>query len=128
MSRISYKWLPVIDTDVCSGCGECQRACPTKSIDLVWDFATLGRPEECTSCNLCMKACAFDVIQMDWVSTRGEQKVGRWCEERPVLAPAPQVSWFRGLVLKLDRTLGLDTGEHAGCGVLGPEVDGAVPD
>ena len=88
MSKTAYKRLPVIDTESCGGCGLCQKACEAKCLDMVWDFATLKRPEDCTSCGDCVSACPSEVIHMDWVKATGSPVVGHWRDEPP---PAPVV-------------------------------------
>ena len=72
------KWLPVIDTDYCTGCGECVAACPHRSLALVWSFATLQRPEACRSEGACVAACPEGLIRMAWAPAAGDRQVGRW--------------------------------------------------
>lgn len=74
------KRLPVIDTDSCSGCGECVKACDHHCLGMIWSFATLLHPGECGSEGRCMDACPHGVIRMDWVEATGDEQVGIWCE------------------------------------------------
>lgn len=86
MSKTAYKWMPVVATDDCMGCGLCAKACPPACLEMVWDFATLTRPEDCTSCNTCKEVCPHGVIEMEWVRTTGSPVIGRWSD---VPEPAP---------------------------------------
>ncbi|MAG58960.1 MAG: hypothetical protein CMJ83_21950 [Planctomycetes bacterium] len=72
------KWLPVIDTDSCSGCYQCHEVCDHECIEMVWDFATLMRPGDCGSEGTCMEACPEGVIRMDWVPVSGDPTHGTW--------------------------------------------------
>jgi NAD-dependent dihydropyrimidine dehydrogenase PreA subunit len=65
------KWLPIIDTESCGGCGRCVKVCPTDCIELVWSFATLERPADCTGEGLCSEVCPEEVIRMGWVPWAG---------------------------------------------------------
>lgn len=65
--NLPRRWLPVIDRDYCTGCGLCVRACARRCLDLVWDFATLARPEDCDGDGGCAAACPDGLIRMDWV-------------------------------------------------------------
>ena len=64
--------LPVIDTDLCTGCGKCAAECPRHIIKLIKkdteahvmcsnpekpDVMKQGCSVGCTGCNLCVKAC-----------------------------------------------------------------------
>jgi formate hydrogenlyase subunit 6/NADH:ubiquinone oxidoreductase subunit I len=83
--EVPRKWLPVISRDHCVGCALCLNACDSGCIEMVWDFATLTRPQDCGSEGHCASACPEDVIKMDWVPTDGDQQVGLWRE--PAVAP-----------------------------------------
>ncbi len=58
------KWLPAIETDYCTGCGQCVQVCPRQCLQMVWSFATLVRSEHCDGDGRCVEACPEDVIRM----------------------------------------------------------------
>lgn len=97
MSKTAYKWMPVFETDACLGCGLCAKACAPQCLEMVWDFATLKRPEDCTSCGECLDACAHEVIRMDWVKTTGSPVIGRWCDT-PEPTSVKSKRWLWGLL------------------------------
>lgn len=76
----SAKWLPVIDRDYCNGCNACVESCPRGCLGLVWDFATLVRPELCDSDGSCVGSCPERLIRMAWVAVQGARDRGRWRE------------------------------------------------
>jgi formate hydrogenlyase subunit 6/NADH:ubiquinone oxidoreductase subunit I len=94
------KWLPAIARDDCTGCALCLRACERGCLDLVWDFATLQRPEDCGSCGRCAQACPHDVIQMSWSELLADRRVGRWQLAPVRLVETPRrprwLAWLRG--------------------------------
>lgn len=98
-AKTAFKWMPVIETDACMGCGLCAKACEPGCIEMIWDFATLVRPDHCTSCGECMNACPHGVIRMDWVSHTGNVTLGSWTETPP--APEKPKHWLRGWVDRL---------------------------
>ncbi len=83
------KWLPVIDTDSCTGCGRCIAACDHACLVMVWEFATLERPHDCGSEGLCVQACREELIRMAWGSARGDHQVGLWEEREEREEPSP---------------------------------------
>jgi NAD-dependent dihydropyrimidine dehydrogenase PreA subunit len=66
------KWIPVIDSDYCTGCGKCVEACPTRALELVWDFARLLHPAQCTSEAACVDECPTGIIEMAWSAVEGD--------------------------------------------------------
>lgn len=77
---VPCKWLPVIAQDHCTGCGACLNACDSCCLEMVWDFATLARPQDCGSEGHCAEACPVDVITMEWVPITAAPEVGVWRE------------------------------------------------
>ena len=62
---------------------------------MVWEFATLARPEQCDSDGGCMEACPDEVIRMGWIPLEADPSVGRWTDE-----PQPdrlQANWLERL-------------------------------
>jgi ferredoxin len=72
------KWLPVIDTDSCTGCRRCVEACDRQCLEMIWEFATLVDPARCDSEGGCAAACPHGVIQMKWAPSTGDPQVGQW--------------------------------------------------
>ncbi len=55
--------LPVIDPDLCNGCGECVDACPEEALVIVDGIAVLASDEaDCTYCGACEEACQTEAI------------------------------------------------------------------
>ncbi|MCA9734969.1 MAG: 4Fe-4S binding protein [Deferribacteres bacterium] len=77
MSR-SYKWLPVFNEDICTGCGVCIEACSPGCLDIRDRVAVLSRPHFCSSEGQCSMLCPEVCIRMAWVSLQGNQSTGKW--------------------------------------------------
>lgn len=58
------KKKPVIDADVCIGCGVCIDECTQKVLELVDDKAKLVRPEGCDGNGHCAEVCPVEAIKM----------------------------------------------------------------
>jgi ferredoxin len=54
--------LPTIDLRRCTGCGLCQRLCPTHAVEVRGARAVIVRPEACTFCELCESYCPEGAI------------------------------------------------------------------
>lgn len=84
------KWLPVIDTGACTGCGVCIEACEHQCLGMAaWSFAVLERPEACHSDGACRDACPHEVIRMDWVPMTAPSASGIWRHTGLAATPHP---------------------------------------
>ena len=53
----------LIDSERCTGCGNCVPACPLGVLEMVEDKAQVN--EGCTLCSLCVEACDYDAISIE---------------------------------------------------------------
>jgi formate hydrogenlyase subunit 6/NADH:ubiquinone oxidoreductase subunit I len=56
--------LPAVDATICTGCGDCVRACPTNCLEMAGPIPWLPRPLDCISCTLCVLICPADALAM----------------------------------------------------------------
>jgi len=52
-----------IDSEICTGCGNCMASCPFGLIDIIDDKAHID--EGCTLCGACQEACEYDAITIE---------------------------------------------------------------
>ena len=64
-SIMSYTVL--VDTDKCTGCGECIDICPVNVYEMSGDKCEAIAPEECVGCESCTGVCEFDALTIDEV-------------------------------------------------------------
>ena len=55
--------VPRIDHRRCTGCGTCQRACPTGAVAVQGRFAAVVHPEACRFCEICETVCPNAAIE-----------------------------------------------------------------
>jgi len=60
----SIVFIVTIDSDICSGCGECTRSCPAQILALVENKATVVG-EDCLGCQACVGLCQSKAITVD---------------------------------------------------------------
>ena len=56
---------PVINEELCTGCGVCVDECPNSCLELKNDVSVLVRPEDCTGSESCAEACPSEAITME---------------------------------------------------------------
>lgn len=54
--------LPLINLQLCNGCGECEARCPTEAVEVLHGQAVIVRPEDCTYCEICESYCPEGAI------------------------------------------------------------------
>ncbi len=52
-----------VETEACTGCGNCVDVCPFGIVEMVDDIAVIG--DGCNLCGACVDVCAFDAIIID---------------------------------------------------------------
>jgi len=63
-------WLPQIDKQVCTGCGDCIAVCPTEALALAAGIAVVVNPEACTYSGVCESICPVDAIALPYLVLR----------------------------------------------------------
>lgn len=81
MNLPRQKWVPVVDEDLCTGCGACVEACGPRSLEIQNGVAVLERPDTCGSEEHCIAPCPTAAIQMAWVRSSGDLARGKWRSE-----------------------------------------------
>lgn len=66
----SSGYVAQVDDTICSGCGECKKACPFLAIELE-DVAGIDR-QTCLGCGVCVGQCPEDAIQLIRDKSKGE--------------------------------------------------------
>ena len=56
---------PVVDKELCVGCGICVEVCPVQTIELI-DGKSVIHSENCIGCGECIQNCPEKAITMDW--------------------------------------------------------------
>jgi len=61
---------PVVYADSCTGCGECEKACPADAIVIRNNKAVI-EGDKCIGCATCIAVCPFSAIDVPWGSGAG---------------------------------------------------------
>ncbi|MFW5942396.1 MAG: ATP-binding protein [Chloroflexota bacterium] len=65
-------WLPQIDPDLCTGCGDCVVACPTQALAMEGDLAVVANPQACNYSAYCEAVCPVDAIALPYQIVWGD--------------------------------------------------------
>jgi len=52
---------PKVDSENCTGCGNCVESCPVEAIELINDIAVIDEVK-CSNCLLCISDCPNEAI------------------------------------------------------------------
>ncbi len=58
-------YIPIIDKEKCTKCGECIDVCPADVIEDNVESAKVTHPEECLGCDSCVAVCPDDAIRVE---------------------------------------------------------------
>ncbi len=58
-------WNVMVDTDKCTGCGQCVDICPVEVYELNSGKCEAAQAEECLGCESCVEVCEFGAIAID---------------------------------------------------------------
>lgn len=56
--------MPTVDTERCTGCGECVGNCPAGAVELVDRTVTFVASNECTYCGVCEDVCPEGAVTL----------------------------------------------------------------
>ena len=76
--KATYKWVPIIFEDFCTGCGRCIESCTPRCLEMVGKIPSLTQPNICGSDEHCVHACPQGAIRMSWVPMTGCKDIGLW--------------------------------------------------
>lgn len=68
------QWLPHINRDLCTGCGDCIAVCPTDALGWQDGKAVLTRPDMCTYCAICEDVCPAGAIELPFLIIKAQQR------------------------------------------------------
>lgn len=60
-------WLPQIDQQKCTGCGDCVAACPTHALGIIAQKAVITRTDQCNYCAVCEDICPTSAIELPYL-------------------------------------------------------------
>lgn len=72
----SSPWMPHINPNLCTGCGDCITSCPTGALGWKDKKAALHHPELCTYCAVCEDICPVGAIELPFLIVKREHRKG----------------------------------------------------
>lgn len=72
MTAPDMQWMPQIDRERCTACGDCIASCPTNALGQVDGKAALVNPDRCTYCTVCEDICPVNAIELPFLIIKKE--------------------------------------------------------
>lgn len=67
------QWLPQIDLEACTGCGDCVEVCPTVVLAIEDGQLAVSEPDACTYCGWCEGICPEEAIALPYQVVLNEE-------------------------------------------------------
>ncbi|MHA1311546.1 MAG: ATP-binding protein [Candidatus Helarchaeota archaeon] len=73
MNEVINTYIPIVNTFLCNGCGDCARSCPVDKmprnpektiLKVINGMVNILRPELCEGCGLCVESCPQSAIKI----------------------------------------------------------------
>ncbi|NVM57678.1 MAG: 4Fe-4S binding protein [Desulfobacterales bacterium] len=58
-------FTPTVDSEKCTGCGECVEVCPVECLELEDEKCVPVNAEECLGCESCVEVCEQEAITVE---------------------------------------------------------------
>ncbi|MBW1770973.1 MAG: 4Fe-4S binding protein [Deltaproteobacteria bacterium] len=58
-------FVPAVDKDKCTGCGECVEVCPVEVFELEDEKSEPVNADECLGCESCIEVCEAEAITVE---------------------------------------------------------------
>jgi NAD-dependent dihydropyrimidine dehydrogenase PreA subunit len=72
MAVLDPEWpLPIIDLELCDGCGKCVEVCPAKALAIRDGKAFISTPEDCGYFGICESVCPVQAISRPFLIVNG---------------------------------------------------------
>ncbi|MBU0568302.1 DUF362 domain-containing protein [bacterium] len=117
-SKLHTNAGPVIDEELCTGCGLCAKWCGAEAIKVIDEKAKIDR-ERCTGCGQCLVSCPNNATRIDWSSVPSKIVQERICEAALAVIKDKEKKFFLNFLV--DITPDCDCCPHSDASIV-PDI------